>query len=217
MPKTFREYAELGYPEDYLKNGDAIDMELARELVCSSDGTTSDEVEEGTGYLRAKHYTAMCGMMPIRHAIYRKVKEEPWKYIGEVSGIDGTTNRSPIHARRIFISSPYWNESIEKMAENVHLAELACKKIIERGNIPIAPHLYFPRFLEDENPMSREIGIECGLFFLDHCDDMIVILDTPSNRWGSAKDTITKGMRIEIEHAVTKGITPTFIDAWDLK
>lgn len=83
----------------------------------------------------------------------------------------------------------------------------ACRKVHERGNIPIAPHLYWPRFLDDNDPQDRDYGIAAGLEALKRCDEMIVIIrqEGPEEEW------ISQGMQAEIATAAKMGIEPQFI------
>ena len=51
----------------------------------------------------------------------------------------------------VYICSPYAGE-IEK---NVKAAQGYSRFAVEKGYIPIAPHLLFPQFLNDANPKER--------------------------------------------------------------
>jgi hypothetical protein len=57
--------------------------------------------------------------------------------------------------------------------------------------LPIAPHLYFPRFLMEECAGERLIGIKYGLRLLQFCDEL----------WAFSFDGISEGMQEEIEEA----------------
>ena len=70
------------------------------------------------------------------------------------------------------------------------------------GYIPITPHLYFTRFLNDIVDEERELGIKMGMELLKHCDEIWVF-----------GDYISKGMRNEINVACEIGITLKFIDS----
>ena len=62
-------------------------------------------------------------------------------------------------------------------------------------SLPIAPHLYFPQFLDDDIPSERELGIAWGIDILNGCDEL----------WICSKD-ISGGMEQEIVHARGQGI-----------
>lgn len=86
----------------------------------------------------------------------------------------------------IFICSPYRGD-IEK---NRATAQNVCRAAVKMGFIPIAPHLYFPQFLNEYEETERRKGIFCGLELLDLCSELWVI-----------GNKITEGMQMEISHA----------------
>ncbi len=65
--------------------------------------------------------------------------------------------------RKVFICSPY-RGNIE---ENMKKAKFYGKIVIGIGRIPVIPHLYFPTFLDENNPNERMTGIEMGLELMD--------------------------------------------------
>lgn len=84
----------------------------------------------------------------------------------------------------IYVCSPYrgnFNENIKK-------AQKACRKVMECSNVPIAPHLYFPQFMNEEK--EREIALEMNKSLIEVCDELVI--------FGS---TISEGMKVEIEYA----------------
>ena len=86
----------------------------------------------------------------------------------------------------VFICSPVRGnekESIEKVKFYARVA-------IDIGAVPIAPHLYFPMFLDEKKPAEKMQGIEMGLELMDCCDEV----------WLFGFD-ITSGMQFELEHA----------------
>ena len=74
-------------------------------------------------------------------------------------------------------------------------ARAACRLALRRGYVPVAPHIYFPQFLRDEEPNERRIGVEVGLKCLEYCDELWAI-----------GDRISEGMASEIAHANELGI-----------
>lgn len=87
---------------------------------------------------------------------------------------------------KVFICSPYKGD-VEK---NIMAAKIYCRNAIDAGYLPIAPHLYFTRFLNDENKDERRLGIELGLELMRECHEVWV-----------CGDVISEGMRDEIEFA----------------
>ena len=92
----------------------------------------------------------------------------------------------------VYICSPYAGD----VAANTKAARRYSRFAVETGYIPIAPHLYFPRFMNDANPRERDLAL-----FMD-----IVLLTKCAQLWVFGK-TISRGMSIEIEKAKRKGQT----------
>ena len=62
----------------------------------------------------------------------------------------------------VFICSPFAGD----IKRNVAAARQYCKFAVSKGNIPFAPHLLFPQFLNDGNLYDRETGMVMGLAIL---------------------------------------------------
>ena len=68
----------------------------------------------------------------------------------------------------VYVCSPYrvrnakpGTEAYQKELDaNIRRAKSACKLVTDLGYIPIAPHLYFTQFLDDETPEERELGMQ---------------------------------------------------------
>ena len=82
---------------------------------------------------------------------------------------------------KVFICSPFrgignTEETMQKdYRRNIAVTKAACRYATEQGCVPYCPHLYFPRFLMDEDPQEREIGMIMGLSWLARCDELWVI------------------------------------------
>lgn len=94
--------------------------------------------------------------------------------------------------RPVAITDP---ECIEELKANIQIARDACTLAAYRGFIPVAPHLYFPQFLSDDNLKEREMGMSMGIELLKHCSQLWLI--TPR---------ISEGMSAEIKEAQRRGI-----------
>ncbi|MCH3964573.1 MAG: DUF4406 domain-containing protein [Clostridium sp.] len=86
----------------------------------------------------------------------------------------------------VYICSPY-SGNIE---ENVKKARAFCRFALEMNCIPLAPHLLFPQFMDDENPQERELAMFMNVILLGKCNELWVFGNTISN-----------GMAQEIEKA----------------
>ena len=84
----------------------------------------------------------------------------------------------------VFICSPYAGDT----AANEHRIRRYCRFAIKQNCIPIAPHLLFPQFLDDNDPEDRRIGLFMGCVLLTKCAEMWVF-----------GEYVTDGMALEIE------------------
>jgi len=77
------------------------------------------------------------------------------------------------------IESPYSDGGAESNLETaIDYAAQACLHSVNSGEAPIASHLLYTQFLNDNDPVERMIGIECGMefsrpakniaFYIDH-------------------------------------------------
>lgn len=86
----------------------------------------------------------------------------------------------------VFICSPYAGD-IER---NTERAREYSRFAVSKNCIPIAPHLLFPQFMEEDNPAQRSLGIFFGLVLQSKCREV----------WVFGR-TISKGMAVEIAKA----------------
>lgn len=103
----------------------------------------------------------------------------------------------------IFVCSPYRGS----ISENVAVADHLCSLAVQCGHIPIAPHLWLTRWLDDSVEAEREKGIRMSMEMLRRCDRMLV--------WTASG--ITEGMTQEIKYAqecqVERVYVKTYSDA----
>lgn len=86
----------------------------------------------------------------------------------------------------VYVCSPY-SGNIEG---NVKEARSFCRFALERNCIPIAPHLMFPQFMNDESPEERDLAIFMDIVLMGKCSEVWVL-----------GNTISSGMEKEIEIA----------------
>lgn len=89
----------------------------------------------------------------------------------------------------VYICSPYSGE-VEK---NVANARRYSRFAVDKGYIPLAPHLLFPQFLDDSNPKERELGLLFGNALMSKCAEVWVF-----------GNYISSGMDAEINRAKRK-------------
>ena len=61
----------------------------------------------------------------------------------------------------VYICSPYrpvGEDPETELRKNIDQAKRACRLAVSRGLIPLAPHLYFTQFLDDNDPQERKFG-----------------------------------------------------------
>lgn len=92
--------------------------------------------------------------------------------------------------RFVYICSPFSGD----VEGNIANARRYCRFAVDKGFIPIAPHLLYPQFLNDNDPNERELGLLFGNALISKCAEIWV--------FGSR---ISSGMDAEIRHAKWKG------------
>jgi hypothetical protein len=95
----------------------------------------------------------------------------------------------------VFICSPYAGD----VEANVGNALLYCRMAYERGFLPLAPHVYFTRFLDDSVPEERQDGLFMGCILMTKCAEVWV--------FGT---TFTEGMEREIQNAKRRNLPIRF-------
>ena len=97
----------------------------------------------------------------------------------------------------VFICSPYADDPLN----NERRAIRYCRFAVRQGYIPIAPHIYFTRFLDDRNPKDRELGLFMGHVMLTKCVELWVF-----------GDRVTPGMEREIAKAGERAMPIRYFD-----
>ena len=90
----------------------------------------------------------------------------------------------------VYICSPLSGN----IAANQRSARRYCRFAVDSGCIPLAPHLYFPQFMDDGNVAERDLALFMDIVLLSKCSELWVF-----------GERISKGMSIEIEKAKRKG------------
>lgn len=92
----------------------------------------------------------------------------------------------------VYICSPYSGD-IER---NTSSAKRYSRFAVVMGYIPIAPHLLFTQFLEENDPDERELGLFFGNVLMSKCTEVWVF-----------GNNISTGMRAEIKRAKHRNYT----------
>lgn len=103
-----------------------------------------------------------------------------------LNAIEAEKKAARAYRPMVYICSPYSGD----VAGNVENARRYSRFTFEQGYIPIAPHLLFTQFLDDNNPREREMGMHFGNVLMSQCREVWVF-----------GDTISPGMDAEIRRA----------------
>ena len=95
----------------------------------------------------------------------------------------------------VYICSPYAGN----IDENVRNAQHYSRFAVEKGYLPITPHLLFPQFLDDGLQSERDLGMFFGIVLMSKCSEVWVF-----------GEHISKGMKTEIDKARCKGYKVRF-------
>ena len=90
----------------------------------------------------------------------------------------------------VYICSPPAGE----MVKNQKSIRTYCRFAVDTGYVPIAPHIYFPQFMNDRSSRERELTLFMAAILLSKCAELWVF-----------GEEITGGMSIEIRKAKSKG------------
>lgn len=82
---------------------------------------------------------------------------------------------------KIYVCTPYRADTPEGVEKNARFARNCCRFVCDEGHVPVAPHLYYPRFLDDNDPEERAWGLARGLGDLKGCHELWVFGDRVSD------------------------------------
>ena len=99
--------------------------------------------------------------------------------------------RKSAYRTLVFICSPYAGDT----RHNTRKARDYSRFAVAQHAIPLAPHLLFPQFLDDDNSDQRRLGIFMGMVLMSKCREV----------WVFGRN-ITRGMAAEIDRAEKRGI-----------
>ena len=91
----------------------------------------------------------------------------------------------------VYICSPYAGD----VKANVLNARRYCRFAVQKDCIPIASHLFFPQFMDDNDAKQRDLGLYMATVLLTKCSEV----------WVFGR-RISSGMAAEIYKAETRGM-----------
>lgn len=98
--------------------------------------------------------------------------------------------------RKIYVCSVYASKGDKY--ENRKKATLYCSHIINQGDCPVAPHVFYTTMLDDSIKEQRAAGLLIGTELLKHCDELQVWSDIS----GAMVDEIRYAVENDIEVSV---------------
>ena len=98
----------------------------------------------------------------------------------------------------VYICSPYSGD----VEANVQLAQRFCAFAVSARQIPLAPHLHYPQFMDDIDPDTRELAMFFNRILLSKCEQLWAYIGQ-----------VSAGMRAEIGWAHQMEIPVRFFDA----
>jgi hypothetical protein len=93
------------------------------------------------------------------------------------------------------LESPYAG----KISRNIEFAQNVCRSLVMEGFNPYASHLFFTRFLNDEDPEERSLGIQLGFEWAKHAK-VVVFAVRPG-------EEMSKGMKLGLLQWTAMGKT----------
>lgn len=99
--------------------------------------------------------------------------------------------KNPTYRPLVYVCSPYSGD----IETNIEAAKRYSRFVVDKGYIPLTPHLLFPQFLDDDIPEERELGLFFGNILMSKCREMWVC----GNR-------VSSGMEAEITRARQKNM-----------
>ena len=77
----------------------------------------------------------------------------------------------------VYICSPYAGDTVRNVANARKYSRFA----FEQNTIPIAAHLLFPQFMDDDNPTERQAAMHFNYVLLGKCEELWVFGETISD------------------------------------
>lgn len=97
---------------------------------------------------------------------------------------------------KVYIISRYSAKTWHERRFNKEVTKYYCRRIAEAGKRPVAPHLFYTQFMDDDDPKARRLGLDFAIKDLDECDSFLLVI---------VDGFISSGMRGEIEHVTRTG------------
>lgn len=81
--------------------------------------------------------------------------------------------------RLVYVCSPWRAQDEITRRHNRDRALRICRDLAMAGEVPVASHLTYPQFLNDDDPIERGVGMRCAMALLARCDE-VRVFGTPT-------------------------------------
>ena len=98
----------------------------------------------------------------------------------------------------VYICSPYAGDTVAHTKD----AQRFCKFAVDQRCIPLAPHLLFPQFMDDNNSRDRSLALFMGNVLMSKCQEVWVF-----------GENISAGMSQEIDQAERHNMTVRYFSS----
>lgn len=174
---------------DYLKQKECIQVGeiIDPETFCHFSNNSTFQKDD---IFQIDYVAAIIGDVGLYDTIAKMNKYAPWRYMGQCEK-GHIENKNPALMSFVYVCSRYRAKTSDERLQNIELAKYACERVIQMGAIPIAPHLYFTRFLDDNVEFERDFGMEAGKKMMEMCSSFFVL---------TVDEEISEGMDEEIKY-----------------
>ena len=176
---------KMTLPKDCLQPGELIDKETLFHF-----RNNANSEDEFAGIIQMQEVADIIGGKPIYDTIYKGNECTPWIYAGQCYAGE-RINKNPALMPMVYICSRYRADTREQLEINIKVAKWAALEAVANGMIPIAPHLYFPRFMDDSIPEERYFGMQAGQRLMEQCSTFHIV---------TVDNVISEGMAAEIDY-----------------
>lgn len=114
-----------------------------------------------------------------------------------LTNIEKELKSARVYRPIVYVCSPFSGDEVGNIAKARKYSRFA----VEKGYIPIAPHLLFPQFLNDSDLTEREMGLHFGNVLMSHCSEVWVF-----------GESVSAGMDAEIKRAKRKNYKLRYFD-----
>lgn len=174
---------------DYLQQRECIQIGeiVDPETFCHFSNNSTFQRDD---IFQIDYVAAIIGDVGLYDTIAKMNKYAPWRYMGQCEK-GHIENKNPALMPFVYVCSMYRAKTSDERLQNIEIAKYACERVIQMGAIPIAPHLYFTRFLDDNVEFERDFGMEAGKKMMEMCSSFFVL---------TVDEEISEGMDGEIKY-----------------